>query len=63
MILNKVKPKKKKSVTCHNFGNSRFILNATFTIQELHKFLNYSPVPIVPKRKKKRKKKERKIML
>ena len=47
MLLNKVKPKK-LSVTCHKFGNSRFTLNATFTIQELHKS---------PSKKKKKKKK------
>ena len=68
MLLNKVKPKK-LSVTCHKFGNSRFTLNATFTIQELHKspskkekekksytsflIIAPSPISIVPKKKKK----------
>ena len=66
MLLNKVKPKK-LSVTCHKFGNSRFTLNATFTIQELHKspskkekekksytsflIIAPSPISIVPKKK------------
>ena len=67
MLLNKVKPKK-LSVTCHKFGDSRFTLNATFTIQELHKspskkekekksytsflIIAPSPISIVPKKKK-----------
>ena len=55
MLLNKVKPKK-LSVTCHKFGNSRFTLNATFTIQELHKFFNYSPFPNLHSTQKKKKK-------
>ena len=69
MLLNKVKPKK-LSVTCHKFGNSRFTLNATFTIQELHKspskkekekksytsflIIAPSPISIVPQKKKKK---------